>query len=119
MATVLLADDDRGALDLVRRALETDGHDVSTVEDGNEALSLLQSTAFDVLVADIAMPGLDGIELARRALAQRSDLALVLMSGSQELLDKARSVGGAKARFVSKPFPIDRIRAEVRAALGG
>ena len=117
MAIVLLADDDRGALDLVRRALETDGHTVTSVEDGNEALGLLQTATFDVLVADIAMPGLDGIELAGKAIATRASLGLVLMSGSQELLDKAKGVAGGRARLVSKPFTLDQIRGAVRAAL--
>jgi CheY-like chemotaxis protein len=118
MARILLADDDKGALDLVKRALETDGHTVTTFEDGNEALSALQSARFDVLVADIEMPGLDGIALATSARAQMPGLGVIFISGSNELLDKARAHGPAGARLVTKPFPIDLIRTQVRAALG-
>ncbi len=119
MAAVLLADDDKGALDLVRRALVMDGHAVTTVEDGNEALAALQSAAFDVLVADVDMPGLDGISLGKHARELVAGIALVFMSGSQELLDKAAASGMAGARMLIKPAPIERIRSEVRAALAG
>jgi CheY-like chemotaxis protein len=118
MARILLADDDKGSLDLVRRALELDGHAVVTAEDGSEALGLLQPGGFDLLVADVQMPGLDGIELARRAVDLLPSIRLVLMSGYSDVLEQARSLQAKGARLVTKPFAIDRIRAEVRAALG-
>ncbi|MDX2159351.1 MAG: response regulator [Hyphomicrobiaceae bacterium] len=117
MARILLADDDRGALDLVRRALETDGHVVTAVGDGNDALAALKTSAFDVLVADVEMPGIDGVELARRARAVATGIRIVFISGSEELLERARSLVIVGARTLSKPFSIDRIRSEVRAAL--
>lgn len=117
MARILLADDDRGSLDLVRRALELEGHGVVTAEDGSEALGLLQPGGFDLLVADVQMPGLDGIELARRAIGLFPAIRLVLMSGYPDGLEKARSLQAKSIRLVTKPFTIDRIRAEVRAAL--
>ena len=117
MARILLADDDAGSLDLVRRALELDGHAVTTAEDGSEALGLFQSGSYDLLVADVQMPGLDGIELARRAVALAPSIRLVLMSGYPDGLEQARPLQQRGARLVTKPFAIDRIRAEVRAAL--
>jgi len=118
MARILLADDDKGSLDLVRRALETDGHVVVTAEDGSEALAVLgDGTGFDLLVADVQMPGIDGIDLARRALARRPGLRIVLMSGYADVLEQARSL--ASVRLVTKPFTIDKMRAEARQALAG
>ncbi len=117
MARMLLADDDKGSLDLVRRALELDGHAVVTAEDGSEALGLLQGGGFDLLVADVQMPGLDGIELARRAIALFPTIRLVLMSGYPDGLEQAKSLPAKNVRLVTKPFSIDRIRSEVRAAL--
>ncbi|MGE0701208.1 MAG: response regulator [Hyphomicrobiaceae bacterium] len=115
MASILLADDDKGTLELVRRALELDGHRVTTAEDGSEALALLEAGTFALLVADVEMPGLDGIELARRARQRLPAIRLVLMSGYAEGLEKARNLAGV--RLVSKPFGIDQMRAEARAAL--
>ena len=118
MARILLADDDKGTRDLVRRALVMDGHDVVMAEDGSEALAALGPGGFDLLVADVQMPGLDGIELAKRAVQLFPRIRLVLMSGYTEILETARGLEADQgARLVTKPFAIERIRAEVRAAL--
>jgi two-component system, cell cycle response regulator CpdR len=117
MARILLADDDKGSLDLVRRALQIEGHTVVTAEDGSEALALVQPGGFDLLVTDVQMPGLDGIELARRASAQFPAMRFVLMSAYPDGLDHAAGLAAKGARLVTKPFTIDKIRAEVRAAL--
>ena len=117
MARILLADDDRGALDLVRRALEMDGHSVTTADDGNEALAHLGGATFDVLVTDVQMPGLDGIALAKAAVAQRPGLKMVMMSGYPDILEQARDIKCASLRLVAKPFPIEHIRKEIRELL--
>lgn len=120
MARILLADDDQVSRDLVRRALETEGHSVVTVEDGSDALAALQSGAgFDVVVTDVQMPGLDGISLAEQALLRAPGTRLVLMSGYLNLLEKARTLPAKHLRLMTKPFTIDAIRAEIRAILAG
>jgi two-component system cell cycle response regulator CpdR len=117
MARILLADDDKGSLDLVRRALEMEGHGVATAEDGSDALGQFEASMFDLLIADVQMPGLDGIELAQRAMSSRPGQRVILISANPEGLEKARPLEVNGARLVTKPFTIDRIRAEVRAAL--
>jgi len=117
MARILLADDDKGSLDLVRRALELEGHKVVTADDGAEAQAILQSGGFDLLVTDIQMPGLDGISLAKDAVARHPGIRVVLMSAYSDGLDSAKPLVAKGARVLVKPFAIDRIRAEVRAAL--
>lgn len=117
MPRILLADDDKGSLDLVRRALELEGHVVVTADDGLEALALSEAGGFDLLVADVQMPGLDGIALARRILDLWPAMRIVLMSAYPDGLEQARPLSGRGTRLVTKPFTIDRIRAEVRAAL--
>ena len=71
MARILLADDDAATRDLVKRALATDGHAVSSTQDGTEALERLQEApdGFDLLISDVQMPGLDGVALAEKGLA--------------------------------------------------
>ncbi|MGE0765881.1 MAG: response regulator [Hyphomicrobiaceae bacterium] len=117
MARILLADDDKGTRDVVRRALELDGHKVVTADDGSEAQSLMQPGGFDLLVTDVQMPGLDGITLAKEAVARHRGLRVVLMSAYADGLDLAAPLVSGGARVLVKPFAIDRIRAEVRAAL--
>jgi two-component system, cell cycle response regulator CpdR len=117
MARILLADDETATRDLVTRALESDGHVVSAMANGSDALDLLtaNASAYDVLVTDVNMPGIDGIELATRALALNPKLGLVLMSGFVEHLERAKHVGTARFATVPKPFTLDQIRTKVRA----
>jgi two-component system cell cycle response regulator CpdR len=119
MARILLADDDAAARDLVQRALAVDGHTVTCTQDGAEALEQLQSAAgsFDVLIADVQMPGVDGIALAERSLKLRPKLPIILMSGFADELDRAEHVRSKVARVVAKPITLEGIRAAVRAAL--
>ena len=118
MARILLADDDKGSLDLVRRALEMDGHSVTTADDGNEALARIEGGGrFDVLVTDVQMPGLDGIGLAGKAIGLAPGLRVIMMSGYPDILESARGLGARALRLIPKPFSIDQIRAEVRAVL--
>ena len=119
MARILLADDEPATSDMVRRALEADGHRVTVMAGGPEALDrLMQSAAdFDLLVSDVNMPGLDGIELARRALALNPGLGLVLMSGLVEHLDRAKGLASVRLETLPKPFTLDQIRAKVRGVL--
>lgn len=119
MARILLADDDAATRDLVKRALEADGHSVLTTQDGSEALdSLNAGKAFDVLVTDVHMPGMDGLALAERAAALVPGIAVVLMSGFAEQLDKAKSLKTARVATLSKPFSLEQAKAAVRGVVG-
>ncbi len=118
MARILLADDDGSTRDLVKRALETDGHSVVVTQDGNEALERLkQDAAFDVLVTDVEMPMLDGIALAERAFPLQPKVRVLLMSGFTEQLDRAKELKGAHVGVLSKPFTLEQVRERVRKLL--
>lgn len=119
MAKILIADDDTATLDLFRRTLEADGHQVTVVADGSDALDKLgtASPAFALLITDVQMPGIDGIELARQALAAAPALRVLLMSGYPEQLDRASGLGSKHVRTLGKPFTLEKARSEVKAAL--
>jgi CheY-like chemotaxis protein len=119
MARILLADDDAATRDLVKRALEADGHSVHVTQDGGEALECVEGGAqkFDVLVSDVEMPLLDGVALAERALKQ-PNLRVLLMSGFAEQLDRARELKSKQVAVLSKPFTLEDVRASVRKLLG-
>jgi CheY-like chemotaxis protein len=117
MARILLADDDGATRDLVRRALATDGHSVTSTQDGSEALEKLQEApdGFDLLITDVQMPGLDGIALAEKGLAGCRQLRIILMSGFADELGRADHL--KVSRVLTKPFSLEQIRAAVKAAL--
>ncbi|MFM1814476.1 MAG: transcriptional regulator [Pseudomonadota bacterium] len=118
MARILLADDDGGSLDFMSRALISDGHVVVGAQDGLEAEEQLASGPFDILITDIEMPGLDGIELAKRATTANGALKVLLVSGFAGSLDQASGIAGGNVKAVSKPLSLEQIRSEVRALLG-
>jgi CheY-like chemotaxis protein len=119
MARILLADDDAAARDLVQRALAVDGHAVTCTQDGAEALEQLSAAApaFELLIADVLMPALDGIAVAEKALAQHPGLRVILMSGFSDELDRAKHLSPKISRVVAKPVTLEGIRAAVKAAL--
>lgn len=104
MAKILLAEDD----DTLRQFLEWElgkaGHEVFAVRDGSEALPVLAEGRFDVLVADIVMPEIDGIELARRAGAIDPGLRILFITGFSAVALRSRGARLPEAKVLSKPF---------------
>lgn len=119
MANILLADDDAAVRDLVRRALTTEGHNVHVTQDGGEALDYLKANAasVDVLVSDVDMPQLDGVSLAREAIGLKPNIAVVLMSGFSDQLDRASDLDSRRLASIPKPFTLEQIRSLVRVVL--
>ncbi len=119
MATILLADDDAAVRDLVRRALSADGHFVHVTQDGIEALDCLgaNGATIDVLVTDVDMPQLDGISLAEKALVVKPGIAVVLMSGFSDQLERAARLRVRRLLSISKPFTLEQIKQVVRTVL--
>ncbi len=118
MAQILLADDDAATRDLVRRALEADGHKVLVTQDGNEALDQLKEGGrFDLLVTDVEMPMLDGIALAEHSFPLQPGIRVLLMSGFSDQLDRAKDLSGPHVAVISKPFTLDQVRESVRKLL--
>ena len=120
MASILLADDDASVRELVRRALAQDGHSVTVTEDGADALQHLSTNAasFDVIVSDVNMPQVDGVTLAQKAVALKPGIAVVLMSGFTDQLDRASTIKAARLAVISKPFTLDQIKSKVRGVIG-
>lgn len=119
MARILLAEDDGPLRGLIHRALAAEGHEVAVAADGAEALELLsaQKTAFDLLLADIRMPVMDGIALALAAARERPALTILLMTGYSEHRDRAQGLDALIAGVVAKPFTPAELGAQVSAAL--
>ncbi|MGH8335649.1 MAG: response regulator [Gammaproteobacteria bacterium] len=119
MARILLVDDDTASLDLMRHALQQDGHEITTAESGADALERLKQnlSACDCLVTDVNMPGLNGIDLMLEASRLNPALSLVLISGFVDQLESAKTRLPGKVNTLAKPFTLEQIRAAVRSSL--
>ena len=104
MARILLAEDDGSMRDFLARALRKAGHQVVDVGDGLEAMSTLTEEPMDLLLADVVMPGMDGIELARRAAKEQPGIKVMFITGFAAVALRARSEAQRGTRVLSKPF---------------
>ncbi len=112
MAHILIAEDDESMRRVLTRALSEAGHRVRAVGDGIEAAERLAEDDFDLLLADVVMPGMDGIELARRAAADHPGLRIMFITGFAAVALRHRDVTN-HARVLSKPFHLRDLVAEV------
>ncbi len=101
---ILLAEDDDSMRRFLAGALEKAGYDVDAVPDGFEALEAVQAIGYDVLVADIVMPGLDGIELARKALDVAPGMKVMFITGFAAIAMEKRDQMPIHSGLLSKPF---------------
>ena len=117
MSKILIAEDSRAVRDFVARALAHDGHAVTAVEDGLKALVVLAREPFDLLLADIMMPELDGIALALKVSKDYPDLSIVLMTGYAAERQRAHNLDALIRDVITKPFTLKDICEATRRAL--
>ncbi len=114
MARILLAEDDDSMRQFLAGALRRAGHEVRDCEDGLAALAALKEQAFDLLLADIVMPGMDGIELARQANERLPALKVLFITGFAAVALNARRSGRSpEAKVLSKPFHLRDLVAQI------
>jgi two-component system cell cycle response regulator CpdR len=112
MPRILLAEDDDSLRGFLARALERAGYDVVACADGDEAAAVLDQD-WDLLLTDIVMPGMDGIEVARQAAALHPDLRIMFITGFAAVALAAGSQAPAGAKVLSKPIHLREIVSEV------
>ena len=116
MARILVVDDDPHLREVLRYALVRDGHDVEEARDGAEALRMAAASRPDLLVLDIVMPGMDGLE-ACRELRKTSTIPVVFLSSRDEELDRVLGLEMGGDDYLTKPFSTRELCARVKAVL--
>ena len=111
--TVLVADDNEVAQRLCRRVLEKAGHKVLTASDGLEAVTLALANPLDMILMDVAMPGMDGLEAMRQIKAQKPGMAIVIASAHSMASDRERFLAAGADDVLSKPFRLTDLTAVV------
>lgn len=113
---ILVVDDDLDIRTLVRATLETEGYDVSTAENGEDALKLLKDDSFALVVLDVMMPGMSGTELCQK-IRGKSDVPIIFLSGRGDDIDRIVGLEIGADDYLTKPFNPRELIARVRAIL--
>lgn len=115
-STILIVDDEAHIRDVVRYALERDGHRVVTAGDGEEALARVREGGIDLVVLDVVMPELDGLSVCRRIRAERA-LPIVFLSSRGEEFDRINGLELGGDDYLVKPFSPRELATRVKAVL--
>jgi len=113
---ILLADDEHSIQTLLTYPLRKDGYDVVTASDGREALSRFGESTYDLVVLDVMMPRMDGLEVCRRIRA-RNTVPIIMLTAKAEEIDKVLGLELGADDYITKPFSLREFRSRVRAAL--
>ncbi|MGW3494320.1 response regulator transcription factor [Streptomyces sp. NPDC001020] len=115
--TVLLAEDDRAIRHALERALTLEGYTVTAVADGVEALAQAHRTQPDVLVLDVMMPGIDGLQVCRVLRAEGDRTPILMLTALVETADRIAGLDAGADDYVLKPFDVEEVFARLRALL--
>ena len=115
-ARILLVDDEQSVQTLLSYPLRKDGYEVVQATDGRQALERFREGAFDLVVLDLMMPRMDGLEVCRR-LRQRSAVPIIMLTARSEEVDKVVGLEIGADDYITKPFSVREFRSRVKAAL--
>ncbi len=112
---VLLVDDDREVAEYVRRELEDESFEVKVAHDGATGLRLAEASAFDIIVLDVMMPFMDGLQVTRALRGQHIATPILLLTGRDAPEEIVRGLDAGADDYLTKPFSFDVLLARIRA----
>ena len=115
---VLLVEDEEKLARMVEMELKYEGYEVEKAFDGRKGLELAQSGAFDLILLDIMLPQLSGMEVLRR-LRRDSQVPVIMLTARDSVVDKVAGLDSGADDYITKPFAIEELLARIRAALRG
>lgn len=113
---VLIVEDDSGIADFLQLELEHEGFDVLHAEDGRKALELFENGAPDIILLDIMLPKLNGLEVLRR-IRKTSRVPVIMLTARGDTLDKVSGLDSGADDYLAKPFEIEELLARMRAVM--
>src|SRR6266700_1634396 len=115
-ARILLVDDEQSIQALLSYPLRRDGYEVVQVSDGRQALDRFEEEPFDLVVLDLMLPKIDGLEICRR-LRSRSSVPIIMLTAKSEEIDKVVGLELGADDYITKPFSLREFSSRIKAAL--
>ena len=110
---ILIAEDDARIGDLLAEVLRREGREIVVVEDGLRAVEAMEEAPFDILVTDLNMPGMGGLELMRRAKERNPHVLVIIVTGYASLDSAIQAVKEGAYDYIRKPFKVDELQISV------
>jgi two-component system, OmpR family, response regulator MprA len=117
VAELLIVDDDETIRRMLVRTLAAEGYGVSAAADGGRALAEVERSVPDLLILDVAMPGVDGLRVARRLRAKRLSLPILFLTARDSVADRVGGFDAGADDYLVKPFAVEELLVRVRALL--
>jgi len=115
--TILVVDDERAVRDSLRHALELEGYTVELAVDGGDALARVERSSPDAIVLDVLMPGLTGLDVARRLRSRGNAVPILMLTARAAVEDRVEGLDAGADDYLVKPFALDELLARLRALL--
>ena len=117
-ARVLIVDDEQVVCDVLHDELSEQGYVCTTVLGGNQALSKLATENFEVVLLDIKLPGISGMELLRKISSRRHNTTIIMITGVSDINTAVEAIKLGASDYIVKPFSLDTVTSSIHAALG-
>src|SRR5215831_2548177 len=115
---ILIVDDDAGQRSLLDSFLKSQGFETVPVDSGEQALERLRQERFNMMISDVRMPGISGLETLRRARQEHSVLPVLLVTAYADVRDAVGAMRDGALNYLAKPIDLDELAATVRQATG-
>lgn len=116
MKRILLVDDEPAIIKGLKFALETDGYEIDSAADGEEALHKATENEYDMILLDVMLPGMSGIEVCQ-AVRERSDVPIIMLTAKGEDMDKILGLEYGADDYMTKPFNVLEVKARIKSIL--
>ncbi len=117
MTRILIVEDETSTLKLLSTLLKAEGHEVTAVDNGNDAVKLLDTVQFDLMLSDVRMTPVNGMELLKRAHDRQPDMSVIMLTGHGTVETAVQALKLGAFDFVTKPFKVDELFLTVRKAI--
>ena len=116
MAKILIIEDERDIADFIRRGLAMKGYEVAVAASGEDGLHSARQFVPDLVILDLMLPGMDGVEVCR-LLRRDSDVPIIMLTARDSVVDKVDGLDAGADDYITKPFVFDELMARLRSAL--
>ena len=116
-AHILIVDDDSRVTSALRRMLAYEGYQVSSASDGEGALAIARTKSPDLVILDLMLPGIDGLEVCRRLRAVDDDIAVLMLTARDAVADRVAGLETGADDYLVKPFALEELLARIKALL--